>query len=95
MGDTGALPTGGGQVTERELARGAARRLAIIGHAQEVTGNVSLTCRYYGISRQAFSSGSAAPGRPHHCPRATRTELVGKIIYLRESYHFGPHKIAM
>jgi transposase-like protein len=41
-------------VTERELSRGAARRLAIIRHAQKVTGNVSLTCRYYGISRQIF-----------------------------------------
>ena len=38
--------------TERELARGAARRLAIIRHVQEVTGNVALTCRYYGITRQ-------------------------------------------
>ncbi len=41
-------------MTERELARGAARRLAIIRHAEEVTGNVSLTCRYYGITRQTF-----------------------------------------
>jgi transposase-like protein len=41
-------------VTEKELARGAARRLAIIRHAQEVTGNVSMTCRYFGITRQAF-----------------------------------------
>jgi hypothetical protein len=36
-------------MTERELARAAAHRLAIIRHAQEVTGNVALTCRYYGI----------------------------------------------
>jgi transcriptional regulator of acetoin/glycerol metabolism len=28
--------------------------LAIIRHAQEVTGNVSATCRYFGITRQAF-----------------------------------------
>ncbi len=41
-------------MTEKELARGAARRLAIIRHAQEVTGNVSMTCRYFGIKRQAF-----------------------------------------
>ena len=40
-------------MTEKELARGA-RRLAIIRHAQEVTGNVSMTCRYFGITRQAF-----------------------------------------
>lgn len=41
-------------MTERELARGAARRLAIIRHAQEVTGNVSATCRNFGTTRQAF-----------------------------------------
>jgi transposase-like protein len=30
------------------------RRLAILRHAEEVTGNVSMTCRYYGITRQSF-----------------------------------------
>jgi transposase-like protein len=28
--------------------------LAVIRHAAEVTRNVSLTCRYYGIARQTF-----------------------------------------
>jgi transposase-like protein len=41
-------------VTDKELDRNAARRLAIMKHAEEVTGNVSLTCRYYGTSRQVF-----------------------------------------
>jgi transposase InsO family protein len=27
--------------------------------------------------------------------KATTEEVVGKIIYLRQNYHFGPHKIAM
>jgi hypothetical protein len=31
-------------VTDRELDKNAGRRLAIIRHAQEVTGHVSLTC---------------------------------------------------
>lgn len=39
-------------MNERELDRNAARRLAIIRHAREVIGNVAMTCRYYGISRQ-------------------------------------------
>ena len=34
-------------MTERELDRHAAHRLAIIRHAQELTGNVAKTCRYY------------------------------------------------
>ena len=33
--------------------------------------------------------------RPLVCPNTTRTEVVGKIIYLRQHYHFGPAKIAM
>ena len=41
-------------MTEQELTRRAKRRLAILRHAEEITGNVSLTCRYYGISRQCF-----------------------------------------
>jgi transposase-like protein len=41
-------------VTEQQLLRMAKRRLAILRHAEEITGNVALTCRYYGISRQCF-----------------------------------------
>jgi transposase-like protein len=41
-------------LTEQELSRRAKRRLAIIRHAEEVTGNVALTCRYYGISRECY-----------------------------------------
>ena len=41
-------------MTEQQLLRMAKRRLAILRHAEEITGNVSLTCRYYGISRQVF-----------------------------------------
>jgi transposase InsO family protein/transposase-like protein len=94
-------------MTERELDRRAAHRLAIIRHAQELTGNVAKTCRYYGISRQVYykwlrryeEGGLDAlrdrSSRPHVSPKATRVEVVGKIIYLRQTYHFGPHKIAM
>jgi len=94
-------------VTEQQLARMAKRRLAILRHAEEITGNVSLTCRYYGISRQCFYTWRRryqAHGldglrdrshRPQTSPNATRTEVVGKIIYLRQHYHFGPARIAM
>jgi transposase-like protein len=41
-------------VTDRERARSASRRLAIIRHAREVSGNVSQTCRYFGITRQSY-----------------------------------------
>ena len=94
-------------MTEQELVRGAARRLAIIRHAQEVTGNVSLRCRYFGITRQAFyiwlrryeehglEGLRDRSRRPHTSPNATGPEVVGKIVYLRRNYHFGPHKISM
>ncbi len=39
---------------EQRLDRRARHRLAIIRQAEEVTGNVAQTCRYYGISRNAY-----------------------------------------
>lgn len=89
------------------LDRQVRRRLAVLRHAEEVTGNVALTCRYYGISRQAYYTwyrryhAGGLEGlrdrshRPHTSPNATSTEVVGKILYLRQHYHFGPAKIAM
>jgi transposase InsO family protein len=94
-------------MTERELARAAARRLAIIRHAQEVTGIVALTCRYYGISRHTFyiwlrryeelgiEGLRPRSRRPLRSPNATSGEVIAKIVYLRKSYNFGPEKISM
>jgi transposase-like protein len=39
---------------ERDQQRRIRHRLAVLRHAEEVTGNVAATCRYYGISRQTF-----------------------------------------
>jgi hypothetical protein len=33
--------------------------------------------------------------RPRTCPHQTDAEVVSKIVYLRQHYHFGPAKIAM
>jgi transposase InsO family protein len=94
-------------MTHQDLARAAARRLAIIRHAHEVTGNVALTCRYFGISRTLYyvwlrryeelgiEGLRPRSRRPHTSPNATSGEVVGKIVYLRQSYHFGPRKISM
>ena len=41
-------------MTEREQQRLVKHRRAVLDHAEEVTGNVAQTCRYYGISRQTF-----------------------------------------
>jgi transposase InsO family protein len=92
---------------EREQQRKVRHRLAMLRHAEEVSGNVAATCRYYGISRQAFYKwqrrydelGEAGlrdnSSRPHHSPKATDPEIIQKVIYLRRSYHFGPNKISM
>lgn len=94
-------------MTEHEQRRLVNHRLSVLQHAAEVTGNVAQTCRYYGISRQTFykwlrryeEQGREGlrdrSSRPHHSPNATSAEVVGKIMYLRQHYHFGPHKIAM
>ncbi|MET9652226.1 helix-turn-helix domain-containing protein [Streptomyces sp. NPDC006460] len=39
---------------QQQQDRQAQHRLAVLRHAEEVTGNVSQTCRYYGISRNCF-----------------------------------------
>jgi len=92
---------------DRTQQRKIKQRLAVLRHAEEVTGNVAQTCRYYGISRPTFYNwlhryeehgeeglrdGSS---RPRHSPNATKGEIVGKMIYLRQNYHFGPLKISM
>ena len=41
-------------MTEPEQQRLVRHRLAILRYAEEVSGNVGGTCRYYGISRQCF-----------------------------------------
>jgi len=94
-------------MSEREILRNQKWRLGIICHAKEVTNNVAKTCRYYGISRQVFyrwyeryeKEGPEGlrdrSRRPLNSPRATKIEIVAKIVYLRENYHFGPWKIQM
>ena len=67
--------------------------------------SVARTCRHYGISRQTFykwrrrfaDQGVAGlcnrPSRPHHSPIAKPPEVIAKILYLRENYHFGAGRI--
>ncbi len=88
---SGSLLTTETVVTDKELDPNAARRLAIIKHAEEVTENVALTCRYYRISRQVFyrwlrryqEDGLAGlrdrSRRSAHCPHEAPAEVVAKI----------------
>jgi transposase len=73
-------------MSEPQRPREVRRRLAIIHHAEEVTGNVA-TCRYYGIGRQVYYwwlrryQEQGIDGlrdlsrRPHHSPNATHVDV--------------------
>jgi transposase InsO family protein len=94
-------------VTERELERRAKHKLAVLNHVEEVSGCVAATCRYYGISRncyykwlrryeeEGFEGLKDRSSAPHRSPKATRADVVEKVLWLRQRYHFGPAKIAM
>ncbi|WP_410595604.1 helix-turn-helix domain-containing protein [Amycolatopsis sp. lyj-23] len=93
--------------SEKDLVRRANRRLTVLRHAEEISGNVAATCRYYGISRTVFYRWKRRyedegidglkdrSSAPLHCPTITPPEVVEKIIHLPQHYHFGPLKIEM
>jgi len=93
-------------MTKTEQNRVVAWRLKVLHEANAAPRNVSQTCRHFGLSRKAFykwraryeAQGEAGlcdrPRPPHRSPRATPREVVSKILYLRQRYHFGPGRIA-
>src|SRR5450432_3634664 len=93
-------------MTKHEQTRLMNWRLKILKHASEVTKNVTTTCRHFGISRKSFYKWQARyaahsdaglcdrPRAPHRSPRATPPEVVSKILYLRQRYHFGAGRIS-
>ncbi|MER5201363.1 leucine zipper domain-containing protein [Streptomyces sp. NPDC002884] len=86
------------------LDREAKRRLAVIRHVEEVTGNIAVRCWYFGLSRQACYTWyrryqaegveglRTRPKAPKTSPNATHVEVVGKIIYLRQNYTSAPRR---
>ena len=93
-------------MTKTEQTRLRTWRLKVLQRAAASSRNVARTCRHFGISRKAFykwkkrfeTYGEAGlcdrPRAPHRSPRATPREVVSKILYLRQRYHFGAGKIA-
>ena len=93
-------------MTKAEQTRLMRLRQKMLQHASESPRGVSQTCRHFGISRKAFykwkrrhkEHGDAGlcdrPRTPIRSPKATPREVVSKILYLRQNYHFGPRKIA-
>jgi transposase InsO family protein len=92
-------------MTKAEQARLTAWRLRILRQAAD-DGNVARACRRFGISRKSFykwkrrhaEHGDAGlcdrPRVPLRSPRATAREVVRKILYLRQHYHFGAGRVA-
>jgi transposase len=88
-----------------QAQRDIARKLRVLAHAKE-TGNVSKTCRYFGISREIFyqwkrayeERGEEALINRKPCPeslkRRTPPEIEEKIIHLRRVYHLSPMRIS-
>ena len=93
-------------MTKAEQTRISSWRFRVLQHAAASSRSVARTCRHFGISRKTFykwkrryaEHGAAGlgdrPRTPHRSPRATPREVVTKILYLRQHYHFGPGKIA-
>lgn len=76
------------------------KKLAVFNHVKQ-TGNISKTCRYFGISRQIYYTwrrrynqlgvkglvnGKPCPSNPN---LRVPPEVEDKILYLRRKYHFG------
>jgi transposase InsO family protein len=93
-------------MTKGEQARLVAWRHRILEFADAESRSVSKACRHFGVSRKTFykwkaryeAHGAAGlndrPRAPLRSPRATSADVVRKILYLRQQYHFGPGKIA-
>lgn len=92
-------------MTKGEQARLTAWRLRVLQQAAQ-DQNVARICRRFGISPKTFykwkrrhtEHGDAGladrPRTPRRSPRATPRDVVSKILYLRQHYHFGPGRIA-
>jgi transposase len=92
-------------MTKGEQARLMAWRLKVLRQGADER-NVARVCRRFGISRKSFykwkrrhaEHGEAGlgdrPRTPKRSPRATAREVISKILYLRQHYHFGAGRIA-
>ena len=92
-----------------ELSREARQRLKWMDYYRAHGGNASLTCRYFGISRQTFyrwkrrydphnlSSLESRSHRPHRLRKPTWTpEQAKAVLHLREEYpRWGKDKLVV
>lgn len=82
-----------------------ARKLKVLNHVLEL-GNVSKTCRYFGISREAYYQWKRAYAEygekglinskpcPENPTLRTAPAIEEKIIYIRKNYYLGQQRIS-
>jgi transposase-like protein len=92
---------------EREQDRKARARLRVLHHCEQVTRNVSQTCRFFGISRSLFyiwrdryrHDGLVGlrdgPRGPRHHPFTTPAHIVALILQVRRQRQYGPLRISL
>src|SRR4029450_13096154 len=88
-----------------ERRRLVAWRFKVLQQATGVPRNVARTCRHFGISRKTYYKWKRRfddhreagvwdrPRIPSYFPNATPHDVISKMLYLRETYHFGPCRI--
>jgi transposase InsO family protein len=88
-----------------DAQRDIKRKLKVFEHAKD-TKNISLTCRYFGISRDTFYRWKQAYAErgekglinskpcPHNIVLRTPSHIEEKILYLRRKYHLGQVRIS-
>lgn len=81
------------------------RKLKVLNHGQEM-GNISKTCRHFGVSRETYykwkrdykAKGEAALINCKPCPQNPKNRIAAaieeKILYLRRHYHLGQLRIS-
>jgi len=94
-------------VYEQIQARKVKARLRMLEHAQRISGNVSQTCRFFGVSRALFyiwkeryeKHGVAGlrdlPRRPHKIRFRIPPEIVSLILRIREERRYGAVRVSL
>ena len=79
------------------------RKLKVLNHAKEL-GNISKTCRYFGVSRETYyqwkrayeAKGESALINSKPCPQNPKIRVAAdieeNILYLRKHYHLGQQR---
>ncbi len=92
---------------EQIQARKVKARLRMLQHAQRLSGNVSQTCRFFGVSRALFyiwkqryeKHGVAGlrdmSRRPHNIRFRIPPEIVSLILRIREERRYGAVRVSL